>query len=221
MFSKSIILLGVAAFSLAEPIPQADVSSELASAASVLASVLSGAPTLPSFVESVLKTAIPLSAFPTGTGCQTTTPAWYYSLPANVKSALSSHDLAFESWYLEHTSVFAGDSAVTLPFNICADAAPGTAFASETGASALPTVTGTTPTETETLATSIGKTTSLAATESKTGSGTSATGTAGSSTSAGSAGSSSSSKAAAPHATGAIGASLAGLVGVFGLMLAL
>jgi hypothetical protein len=64
MFSKSIILLGVAAFSLAEPIPQADVSSELASAASVLASVLSGAPTLPSFVESVLKNRHPLISLP-------------------------------------------------------------------------------------------------------------------------------------------------------------
>jgi len=158
VFSKSILLLSVAALVLPEPIPQADVSSELASAVSVLASVLSGAPTLPSFVESVLKTVILLSAFPTGTGCQTTTPAWYYSLPADVKSALSSHDLAFESWYLEHTSVFAGDSAMTLPFNICADAAPGTAYASETGASALPTVTGATPTETGTLATFTGKT---------------------------------------------------------------
>ena len=64
MFSKSILLLSVVALVLAEPNPQADVSSELASAASVLASVLSGAPTLPSFVESVFKTAIPLSAFP-------------------------------------------------------------------------------------------------------------------------------------------------------------
>jgi len=220
MFSKSIILLAVASLALAEPIPQADVSSELMSAASVPASGLSGPPTLPSFVESVLLTAIPSSAYPTGTGCLTATPAWCSSLPADVKSAISSHDLAFKSWYLEHTTVNGDPSVLTLLFNICSDAAPETAFASETGASTLPTVTGTAPTEMRTLSTSTSKS-SGAATKFKTGSSTAATGTAGSSASAGSAGSSSSSKATAPHATGAIEASLAGLVGVFGLMLAL
>ncbi len=211
MFCKRMILFGIAALALAEPIPQAaattttddgsspsDLSAALASASSEAASLsimeseLSGMPTVPSSVLSVLATAIPTGVY-TGQLCDTTTPAWYYSLPADVKSAISSYDDAFASWYKIHSTDFGPDQTATLPANICA----GTVFLTQTGA-----VTG--PSASATLATAT-----------KTGSGTAATG------SSGSAGSSSSSKAAAPRATGAIGASVAGLVGVLGIMIAL
>jgi hypothetical protein len=207
MFCKSIIILGLAALVLAEPIPQAAATTDQGSSPSALSAALasesaaaasiesafSGMPTLPSSVLSVLVTAIPTGVY-TGQQCQTTTPAWYYSLPADVKSAISSYDDAFASWYKIHSTDFGPDQTATLPANICA----GTVFLTQTGAATLPTATGALPTVTgKVSATATGKSASA------------------------SAGSSSSSKAAAPRATGTIGASVAGLVGVFGFMLAL
>ena len=207
MFSKSVLLLGLAALGLTEPIPQAaatDLGSSPSSFSAALASAsaeatsltaieseFSGMPTVPPSVLSVLATAIPTGVY-TGQLCDTTTPAWYYSLPADVKSAISSYDSAFASWYAIHSTDFGPDQTASLPDNICA----GTVFLTHTGAATMPTGTGTLVTAT------------------KTGSGTAATG------SSGSAGSSSS-KAAAPRATGAIGASVAGLVGTLGIMIAL
>ena len=125
----NIIVLGLAAYVLAEPIPQATtdpgsaetgaayISDTLASLSSV-DSVLAGAPTLAPSVLDALILAIPTGLY-TGQECQTTTPAWYYSLPADIKSELSSYDSAYETWYAVHSSELP-DTPQTLPANICA-----------------------------------------------------------------------------------------------------
>ena len=238
MFLSNAALLGLAALALADPIPQAAVTTDVGSSPSEISglasmsnalvslsslnSVFAGAPTLDPSAESVLLTAIPTGIY-TGQECQTTTPAWYYSLPADVKSAISSYDIAFASWYAIHSTELNGMTA-TLPDNICAGTifisgsgdsttlATGTASAGHATATGGATATGSATkgaTGTGTAASGTAKATGTA-----TGSETAATGTSGSA-------SSSSSKAAAPRATGAVGVTLAGVVGVFGLMVAL
>ena len=86
-------------------------------------------PTLPASIESILLTAVPTTA-QTDIGCAiaTTTPGWYKSLPANVKSAISSYNLAYESWYSEHSAEFG-----TLTQSIPAGCTAAAAQATETG----------------------------------------------------------------------------------------
>ncbi|KAG0646485.1 hypothetical protein D0Z07_7494 [Hyphodiscus hymeniophilus] len=224
MILITFFLLGFAAFVLADPIPQAAATTDLGSfttdsgsspsdmasmsdslaSLSSLLSLESGMPTLASFAESVLLTAVPTDV-QTGDLCQTTTPGWYKSLPGDVKSALSSYDSAFASWYSVHSTDLdlglTSDLTATLPGNVCA----GTVFASAT----------TEPTSAATPST--GPSTAARGTTA-TITGTAATG---SETAASGSPSSSSSTAAAPHATEAVGFSVAGIVGVLGLMAAL
>lgn len=200
-----MLLLGLAAFNLvfADPIPvpapvattamtyptdPAGISSMLASESS-LESILSGMPTLPASVESVLLTAAPTSA---DTACETTTPGWYKSLPPDVKSALTSYESAWESWYTAHSSQLGIGMSTSMGLGLCS------------GASAAATGTAKTASSTGTA-----KATGTASGASA--SGASATGTAGST--------SSSKAGAAP--TGVIGAGIAGVVGVLGIMAAL
>ena len=214
MFLSDILFLSLAAFVLADPLPQGAATtdlgssptdfgsspSELASLSDSLASLSSlealesGIPTLASSVESVLLTAIPTS-YQSGELCQTTTPGWYKSLPADVKSALSSYDSAIASWYSVHSAEL--NFPTTLPGNVCAGTVinPGSGGTTPlaTASTAHATATGTVPAST-------------------TGSGTAASGTAASP---------SASKAAAPHITGDVGVSFAGILGVLGLIAAL
>jgi hypothetical protein len=221
MFTKSLLLgVGLAALALGEPIPQAAqttfnsaaLSLELASISSLeqITSIYSDLPTLPSSIESVLATAIPISlATDSDFACQlvTAAPAWYNSLPPDVKSALTSYESALVSWSKEHSAALASlTSGLTAPtgpsaFSIGVCSNTGVAVTEPTG-----TTTGTTA-----------KNTGTAAVAGSTGSGT-ATGTA---TSSGSAAAASSSKAAAPRATGTVAISFAGVVGVLGLIAAL
>jgi hypothetical protein len=218
MFSKTFLLLNLFAFTLAEPIPQAapttsfsfptgsysyslpaSLQSQL-SEASVLESIFSGAPTLPASIESALIAAIPTTVtYATNQiiNCElvTSAPEWYATLPANVKSAITSYDSAFLSWYEAHSAEIAsaegtisGTNTFTVPS--CGATISGATTAATTGKGATTTGAG-------------------------------ATG-AGSSTANASAGSgTSTSKGAAPRATGAIALSAAGLAGVLGLMAAL
>ena len=130
MFSKTFLLLNLFALTLAEPIPQAaattsfdfssysfptgsyslpaSLESQL-SHASVLESILSGAPTLPASIESALVAAIPTTVtYATNQviNCElvTSTPEWFQTLPANVKSAITSYDSAIISWYEAHSA---------------------------------------------------------------------------------------------------------------------
>jgi hypothetical protein len=212
MFSKTAILLSLAAATFAEPIPQAAATTsslDLASLTSQFASsyptsidtaglssgldsetsllgLLSGLPTLPASVASVLATAVPTSEVTRSDyACElvTATPAWYSSLPADVKSALKSYQTEVESWYSEHSSAFAAAS-ITAPAAVCTGAGAGTG-AQATGGS---------------------------------GSGSGSTG--GSSAASGTA-KATGSQGAAPRATGAIVGSVAGVMGVLGLMAAL
>jgi hypothetical protein len=207
MFTKTILLsAGLAALALAEPIPQgaptstysydpAAISSELASLSSLeaITSIFSDLPTLPSSIESVLATAVPTSVLTETNPCAyvTDAPQWYNSLPASVKSALTSYESALVSWSKEHSAALAslttGNPATGVPAYVCTN----------TGAAV------------------VGGTT--AATAKNTGTPTAGAGSTGSGSAAGS----SSSKAAAPRATGAVAAGLAGAFGVLGLMAAL
>jgi hypothetical protein len=218
MFSKTFLLLNLFALTLAEPIPQAattsfDLSSfsfptasyslpasleSQLSQASVLESIFSGAPTLPASIESAYVAAIPttvLYATNQVINCElvTSTPEWFQSLPANVKSAITSYDSAILSWYEAHSAEIAsaeGTLSGTSTFTVPSCGATIATTAATTGKGATTTGAG-------------------------------ATGT-GSSTANGSAGSgTSTSKGAAPRATGAVALSAAGLAGVLGLMAAL
>jgi len=220
MFSKTFLLLNLFALTLAEPIPQAAATTAFDSSysfptgsysyslpaslesqlseASVLESILSGAPTLPASIESALIAAIPTTVtYATNQiiNCQlvTSAPEWYATLPANVKSAITSYDSAFLSWYEAHSAEIAsveGTISGTSTFTVPSCGATIATTAATTGKGATTTGAG-------------------------------ATGT-GSSTANGSAGSgTSTSKGAAPRATGAVALSAAGLAGVLGLMAAL
>lgn len=148
MISKTFILLNLFALTLAEPIPQAAATTAFDSSsysfptgsyslpaslesqlsqASVLESIFSGAPTLPASVESALVAAIPTTiTYATNQiiNCElvTSTPEWFQTLPANVKSAITSYDSAILSWYEAHSAEIAsaegtltGTTAYTVP----------------------------------------------------------------------------------------------------------
>ncbi len=200
MLSKSILLIGLSAFALADPIPQAmptalptdpaAISSYLASA-SALQTLLAGIPTLPASVESVLATAIPsdqLTATDLACAIATSTPGWYKSLPPDVKSAFTSWESAVASWYKVHSS-----ELPSVDTSLAGAKCTAIASAQSTAAGA-------------------GKTTGTG-TQTSTGTGTAATAAATSSTSQGG--------AAGARPTGAVAAGLAGAVGIFGLMIAL
>ncbi|PMD18301.1 hypothetical protein NA56DRAFT_648062 [Hyaloscypha hepaticicola] len=209
MFAKALLLsasLAVLVFS--EPIPQAAATTQNLAAleSSALASLTTGIPglpsiysdlpTLPASIESVLATAVPNSVVATEDPCAfvTDAPQWYNSLPANVKSALTSYESAIISWSKEHSAALASlnsgfttGTVATGPALVC----------TSTGAPAAG-----------------GKTTASGAAENTgtaTGAGAGSTGTVGSS----------SSKGAAPRATGAVAVGLSGVIGVLGLMVAL
>jgi len=115
MFAKVFITALAATAVLAEPVQrrQAVTSVDLASLqsqASALEAITSDEPVLPSSVLSVLATAVPTSVLTDPNfACEvaTGTPAWYKSLPADVKSALTSYEHAAVSWYDKHSSVLA------------------------------------------------------------------------------------------------------------------
>ncbi|KAL2064283.1 hypothetical protein VTL71DRAFT_4777 [Oculimacula yallundae] len=215
MFAKSFLVASFAVLALADPVPAPQVSSiapdELSSlldaatslvgtdyssllndATSVLGA-LSGIPTLPASIQSILATAVPESEL-TRTDLQcivTETPSWYSNLPNNAKSAISSYETALSSWYVENSSRL-GELGTDVPAPCPAATAAGgspTSSASRNGASTT-------------------------ASPSRTGSASP------SSASAGSVAATGSSTAAAPRAT-AMAASIAGLVGMFGVMAAL
>jgi len=211
MFTKTLLLgAGLAALAFSEPIPQAAptttfddsaLSSELASLSSAEAftTIFSDMPSLPLSVESVLETAIPTTYATADLGCDLVTamPDWYKSLPADVKSALTSYESAWISWSKEHSAALASLTSgysFTVPPAVCT-----------TGAA----VVGTTAT-----AGSTAKNTGTA-----TGAGAKGSSTATASGAA--AGSSSSKAAAAPKQTGAVMVGFAGVAGVLGLMAAL
>jgi hypothetical protein len=129
-------------------------------------------------------------------------PDWYASLPANVKSALTSYEYAFSTWYAAHSTDFpsyTGTDTATLsggnPFAGCT----AVTVAVGSGLSTTVPVNGG------------GATTTGGSSPKSTGTGTSA----------GSAGVSSTSKAGAAAPTGAVAVGFAGLVGMLGLMVAL
>jgi hypothetical protein len=132
MFTKSLLLgLGLAALALGDPIPQAAattsynpaaISSEIASLSSYEAefsSLYAGLPSLPASVQSVLATAFPTSlGTATDLACDivTSQPAWYNSLPADVKSAFTSYESALASWSKAHSAQLASlTSGFSLP----------------------------------------------------------------------------------------------------------
>lgn len=146
MFTKTLLLsAGLAALVAADPIPQAAsttsydlaaISSELASLTASIDSIPSGAtvpglpsiysdfPTLPLSIESVLATAIPSGEVATQTDpCAfvTDAPKWYNSLPASVKSALTSYESALVSWEKEHSKDLTGQASYTanVPALVC------------------------------------------------------------------------------------------------------
>jgi hypothetical protein len=208
MYTKTLLLLSLAAAALAEPIPQATTdldafptSFDSASLESQLASLTAGLsiysdmPTLPSSIESVLATAIP-TGVEDEDPCATTEPAWLKNLPGDVKDALSSYETELASWYSEHSAELGGTDTFTgaIPTgdsSFCTGGSQGGAITPEaTAASGGPA----------------GKTT--AAPDS-------------SSTAKGAAASSTNSPDAAARPTGAIAAGVAGVVGMVGVMLAL
>jgi len=222
MIAQSLLLLGVlASAAFGEPIPQGaaattsfDASSPsfaafpsynsaseaaLLSQASVLESIVSDIPTLPASIESVLATAVPISELTaTDFACEavTATPDWYKSLPADVKTALSSYEKEIQSWYSEHSAQLGSFTAsITAP--VCTGGSGGGVAATTASTKGGATATGASAT------------------------GSAATGTgSGSATAAGTAASSKSTGAAA-RPTGAVAAGAAGLVGMLGLIVAL
>jgi len=167
MHAKQLILFSLTAVvALAEPVANrmerrqyssADYNSELAAASSEMAAassemaLLSGMPTLPASVESVLATAIPTSILTNPAAeCSALNgkePDWYKSLPGDVKSALTSYESAIASWVKDHSSLF---STGTI-------AATGLASCGATGAAAAAaTATGTTAKGTQASATAAG-----------------------------------------------------------------
>jgi len=115
MHAKQLILFSLTAVAaLAEPVANrmerrqyssVDYNSILAAASSEMA-MLSGMPTLPASVESVLETAIPTSILTNPAAeCSALNgkePDWYKSLPGDVKSALTSYESALSSWAKDH-----------------------------------------------------------------------------------------------------------------------
>lgn len=179
-----------------------DSASEasLLSQESAYLTLFSGIPTLPASVESVLATAVPVSELSTYQ-CETELPAWYSSLPADVKSALTSYEVAVESWLKVHSSDLAQFTSGI------------------TGVPTVPVCTGGAVQGGSVSKGSTAKSTNAASTPKASGSGSGA-GASGSSAGAASA---SGSKAAAAMAkpTGALAIGAAGVAGVLGLLVAL
>lgn len=146
MHAKQLILFSLTAVAaLAEPVANrmerrqyssVDYNSILAAASSEMA-MLSGMPTLPASVESVLETAIPTSILTNPAAeCSALNgkePDWYKSLPGDVKSALTSYESALSSWAKDHpfsTGTVAGTVAAT---GLTGCGATGAAAAAATG----------------------------------------------------------------------------------------
>jgi len=158
MHAKQLILFSLTAVvALAEPVANrmerrqyssVDYNSVLAAASSEMA-MLSGMPTLPASVESVLETAIPTSILTNPAAeCSALNgePDWYKSLPGDVKSALTSYESALSSWAKDHSLLSTGTIAAT-----------GLAGCGATGAAtAAATATGTTAKGTQASATAAG-----------------------------------------------------------------
>lgn len=158
MHTKQLILFSLTAVAaLAEPVANrmerrqyssVDYNSMLAAASSEMA-MLSGMPTLPASVESVLETAIPTSILTNPAAeCSALNgkePDWYKSLPGDVKSALTSYESALSSWAKDHS------------FSTGTVAATGLTGCGATGAAAAAaTATGTTAKGTQASATAAG-----------------------------------------------------------------
>lgn len=163
MHAKQLILLSLTAVvALAEPVANrmerrqyssVDYNSLLAAASSEIA-MLSGMPTLPASVESVLATAIPTSILTNPAAeCSALNgkePDWYKSLPSDVKSALTSYESAASSWLKDHPLPSAGTITGTI-------AATGlTGCGATSAAAAAATATGTTAKGTQASATATG-----------------------------------------------------------------
>ncbi|RDL33923.1 uncharacterized protein BP5553_08291 [Venustampulla echinocandica] len=138
MLAKNFVLIsGLAALAFADPIPQdfdgSSVDAALASATSLL-NLLSDLPTLPASVASVIATAAP--SVIQGDMCElaTGTPAWYKTLPADVKSALKSYESAVSSWSKLHSSQLAALPSAPGPAACTGAAAPTGAAGATTGA---------------------------------------------------------------------------------------
>lgn len=228
MFTKILVILPLVAFTLAEPLPQAAATSTDAGQAamtsdlgsvptynsaalnsqlsqlSAIESILSGAPVLPSSVESAFLAAIPSSVLlntDTAVACQLAaeTPDWYATIPNNIKSALTSYELAYSTWYASNSAALVSAEGTN---TAATTAAP--AFYCSSGNVVQATGSGT------------GATTTTSGAGKSTGPGAS-TGS-GSGSGSGTAASATGSKAAAPRATGGVALSLAGVVGVLGVM---
>jgi len=155
MHAKQLILFSLTAVvALAEPVANhmerrqyssADYNSLLAAASSEMA-MLSGMPTLPASVESVLATAIPTSILTNPEAeCSALNgkePDWYKSLPGNVKSALTSYESALSSWAKDHTFLSTGTIAAT-GLTGCGATSAAAAAATATGTTAKGTQTST------------------------------------------------------------------------------
>ncbi|KAF2403809.1 hypothetical protein EJ06DRAFT_554043 [Trichodelitschia bisporula] len=150
MLSNILVLALAATAAIAEPIQKrqdftmSDLdTASLLSAASALQAITSDMPTLPSSALSVLATAIPQSVLTNADyGCEllTSTPGWFKSLPADVKSALTSYELAAVSWADKHSSELNQfTSGLSLP-SVCTAATNGAktgkASAAQTGTGA-------------------------------------------------------------------------------------
>jgi hypothetical protein len=196
MYTKTLLFLSLAGAALAEPLPQADptsddfaaltsgsdavptfdsasYSSEMASLTSAL-NVYSDMPKLPPSIASILATAAPTDGSSLDP-CATTEAAWVKNLPGSVKSAISSYDSALLSWYSAHSSELGPSYTGSITAGSC------NGGAAATGTTAAP---GSTNTQ-----------------------GSAASGTA--------------SPGSAARPTGAVAAGFAGVVGMVGLMIAL
>lgn len=230
-----LFLSGLAATVIGEPIPQSDDNpfsalgddlfgdmddpfadlGDLGDLGSLLPTGLtlptgnpfSDMPMLPSSIQSVLMTAAPTNAIEDPC-TMTAIPDWYKKLPADVKSGLSSYEIALQSWYEAHPGIF-GSATVT---------DPGVAGICTTSAGAPPKNTGGSDSTPTTEAGGSGSTNTPNAggndpTPTQDDGGSESTPTEDAI--------SSSSTNAAPRPTGALAASLAGAVGMFGVMIAL
>lgn len=171
-----------------------NLPTDLGGAANSLLTALSGLPTLPASIQSVLATAVPISDLTkTELACEPTAASWYNDLPNDVKSALTSYGSALQTW----ASANIGNIATNTNYNYNIPVCTGSAAVTKTGTgSTTQTGTGTT-------------------TRATTGAGGAAT------SAGGNAVSTTNSPAAAPRATGAIMGTVAGIVGIFGVMVAL
>ncbi|OCL09042.1 hypothetical protein AOQ84DRAFT_405454 [Glonium stellatum] len=153
MHVQQLILFSLTAVAaLAEPVANrmdrrqyssVDYNSLLAAASSEMA-MLSGMPTLPASVESVLATAVPTSILTDPAAeCSALAgkePDWYKKLPGDVKSALTSYESALSSWAKDH-SIYSSGTAVATGLAGCG--ATSVAAAAATAAGTTGKATGT------------------------------------------------------------------------------